>query len=72
MPTSKAEGCLERVLYFQGLGCETTFKPTSKASIPRRPALCFIGSQTLNPKIAKTAKVLTPTTYQITLTKLKV
>ncbi len=36
------------------------------------PALYLIGSQTLNPKNAKTAKTLTPTTYPTTLTKLEV
>ncbi len=38
----------------------------------RRPALFLFGSQTLNRKNAETAKTLTPTTYQTTLTKLKV
>jgi len=36
------------------------------------PALFLLGSQTLNRKNAKTAKTLTPTTYQTTLIKVKV
>ena len=35
------------------------------------PALYIIGFQTLNPKHAKNAKTLIPTTYQTTLTNLK-
>ncbi len=38
--------------------------------VEKHPALFLIGSQTLNHTNAKTAKTLTPTTYQTTLTKL--
>jgi len=50
----------------------TLLNPMCSFSTCLGPALDLIGSQTLKMKNAKAATTLTPTTYQTTLTKLKV